>query len=60
MKRDYCHRFWVGLIGISASNYRLSKSSTGKPPPPAIGGEKSEIPCIVVELDATRLSGNGR
>jgi hypothetical protein len=43
MKRDYCHRFWVGSIGISASNYRLSGSSTGRPLPSAIGGEKGEF-----------------
>jgi hypothetical protein len=30
MKHDYCHRFWVGSIGILASNYRLSRSSTGR------------------------------
>src|SRR5260370_36783352 len=40
MKRDYCHHFWVGSIGISASNYRLSRSSTGRPLPPVIGSEK--------------------
>jgi hypothetical protein len=44
MKRDSCHRFWVGSTGISASNYRLSRLSTGKPLPPAIGGEKKQIP----------------
>jgi len=44
MKRDYCHRFWVGSIGISASNYRLSRSSTGRPLPSAvIGSEKKEL-----------------
>jgi hypothetical protein len=41
MKRDYCHRFWVGSIGISASNYCLSRSSIGKSLARAIGGEKS-------------------
>jgi hypothetical protein len=51
MKRDCYRRFWVGSIGILASSYRLSGSSTDTPLPSAvIGHEKANW--IVVELAA--------